>query len=285
MPLALRRYHMEKKTVKINVPYEKAGLSPEGCCAELDIYTVECYDNVEIKKRPAIIICPGGGYEYCSVREAEPVAVRFAAYGISAFVLRYSCVGKMFPTDLLEAAAAMAYVRENAELFCIDPEKIIICGFSAGGHLAASLAVHWNKPFVCEVFDRSPEIFRPDGAVLCYPVITSGEKRHDGSIVNIVGSEYPAGLMELVSLEKQVSPDTPPTFIWHTADDGCVPVENTLLFASALAENKVPFACHIFEKGVHGLALCDDSTAGYEGHMNPDCARWFGMAVDWIKSL
>lgn len=274
---------MEKKTVRITVPYEKAGLSPEGCGAELDIYTVEAYDNIEIKKRPAVIICPGGGYEYCSVREAEPVAVRFAAYGISAFVLRYSCVNKMFPTALLEAAAAMAYVREEHDKLGIDPNKVMICGFSAGGHLAASLAVHWKKPFISEALGKAPEIFRPDGAVLCYPVITSGSKRHDGSIVNIVGNDYPEELMDAVSLEKHVSGDTPPVFLWHTADDGCVPIENTLLFASALAENKIPFACHIFESGVHGLALCDDSTAGYEGHINPDCARWFGMAVDWIR--
>ena len=275
---------MEKKTVKIKVPYEKAGLSPEGCCAKLDMYTIERYDNIEIKYRPSVIICPGGGYEYCSVREAEPIALRFAAYGISAFVLRYSCVGKMFPTALLEAAAAIAYVRENSEELGVDPQKIMICGFSAGGHLAASLAVHWKKPFISEILGRNAEIFRPNGAVLCYPVITSGEKRHDGSIVNIVGADYPVELMETVSLEKHVSEDTPPVFLWHTADDGCVPIENTLLFALALAEHKIPFACHIFESGVHGLALCDDTTAGYEGHLNPDCAQWFGMAVDWIKA-
>lgn len=274
---------MEKKTVKISVPYEKAGLSPENCCAELDIYTVENYDNIAVKAHPAVIICPGGGYEYCSVREAEPIAVRFAAYGVSAFVLRYSCVNKMFPTALLEAAGAMAYVRENADNLHIDPKKIMICGFSAGGHLAASLAVHWKKPFISETFGKASEIFRPDGAILCYPVITSGEKRHDGSIVNIVGQDYPADLMETVSLEKQVTSDTPPVFIWHTADDDCVPVENTLLFASALAEYKIPFACHIFEHGVHGLALCDDSTAGYEGHLNPDCAQWFNMALAWLS--
>ncbi len=276
---------MEKKTIKISVPYEKAGLPSDGCGAELDIYTIERYDNVRIKNRPAIIICPGGGYEYCSVREAEPIAIRFAAYGISAFVLRYSCINKMFPTALLEAAASMAYVRDNSELLGIDPNKIMICGFSAGGHLAASLAVHWKKPFISGVFERDPKIFRPNGAVLCYPVITSGEKRHDGSIINIVGKDRPAEMMEPVSLEKQVTADVPPTFIWHTANDDCVPVENTLLFASALAENKIPFACHIFEKGVHGLALCDDVTAGYEGHIEPDCAQWFNMAVSWIKAL
>lgn len=275
---------MEKKTVKLEVPYAKAGLNPEGCGAELDLYTLVKHDNIELKQRPAVIICPGGGYEYCSVREAEPVALRYAAYGIPAFVLRYSCVNKLFPTALLELAAAMAYVRSNAEELGVDPEKIMVSGFSAGGHLAASLAVHWNKPFITDTLGGSSDLYKPNGAVLCYPVITSGEKRHDGSIVNIVGADYPAEMMETVSLEKQVSEATPPVFIWHTADDGLVPVENTLMFTAALAEKKIPFACHIFESGVHGLSLCDDSTAGYDGHINPDCARWFGMAVDWIKS-
>ncbi|MGN0674682.1 MAG: alpha/beta hydrolase [Oscillospiraceae bacterium] len=275
---------MEKKTVKLSVPYEKAGLDPSGCCAELDLYTLVKHDNIELKQRPAVMICPGGGYEYCSVREAEPVALRFAAFGIPAFVLRYSCVNKKFPTALLEAASAMAYVRSNAEALGVDPDKIMICGFSAGGHLAGSLAVHWNKPFINGVLGGNNELYKPNGAVLCYPVITSGEKRHDGSIVNIAGADYPKDIMELISLEKQVTSDVPPVFLWHTSDDGCVPVENTLLFASALAEHNIPFACHIFESGVHGLSLCDDSTAGYEGHINPDCGRWFGMAVNWIKS-
>lgn len=275
---------MNKKTVPIRVPYEKVGLDPDGCCAELDIYNLEQYENVELKRRPAIIICPGGGYEYCSVREAEPVALRFAAFGINAFVLRYSCVNKMFPTALLEAAQAMAYVRSHSEELGVEPGKIMICGFSAGGHLAGSLAVHWKKPFITDALGGESGLYRPDGAVLCYPVITSGEKRHDGSIVNIIGADRPADKAELVSLEKQVTADVPPVFLWHTADDGCVPIENTLLFAAALAENKIPFACHIFEKGVHGLSLCDDCTAGYDGHINPDCGRWFPMAVDWIKS-
>ncbi|MCH5193865.1 MAG: alpha/beta hydrolase [Oscillospiraceae bacterium] len=276
---------MENKTVRLEVPYEKAGLSSEGCSAELDLYPIARHENIEITRRPAVIICPGGGYEYCSVREAEPIALRYAAYGVAAFVLRYSCVNKKFPTALLEAAQAMAYVRKNAEELGVDPDKIMICGFSAGGHLAASLAVHWNKSFITDALGGDRELYKPNGTVLCYPVITSGEKRHDGSIVNIAGESPSAEMLETLSLEKQVTKDTPPTFLWHTADDGCVPVENTLMFASALAAEGIPFACHIFKEGVHGLALCDDTTAGYEGHINPDCARWFEMSVQWIKAL
>ncbi len=270
------------KTVSLDIPYEKAGLDTAGCLAELDMYCAGPYENMLLTKRPAVVICPGGGYEYCSEREAEPVAMRFASYGIQAFVLRYSCVNKRFPTSLLEAAQAVAYVRKNAAELGVDPDKIMICGFSAGGHLAASLAVHWKKDFIANALDEESSLYRPNGAVLCYPVITSGEKRHDGSIVNIAGND--AELRELVSLEKQVTADVPPVFLWHTADDGCVPIENTLMFAAALAEKKISFVCHIFERGAHGLSLCDDSTASGNEHFNPDCARWFNMAVEWIKA-
>lgn len=271
----------EKYTLE--VPYEKAGVSAEGCEAVLTAFVPDKLPNdCRDFKRNAIIICPGGGYEYCSVREAEPVAVRFMSYGITAFVLDYSCVNKMFPTDLLELGAAFKFVKDNAEKFGIDPEKIFVCGFSAGGHLAASMAVHWNKPYICESLGVSREYIRPRGAVLSYPVITSGEKRHDGSIVNIAGEN--AELRETVSLEKQVSADTVPVFIWTTCDDELVPVENTILFTAALAEHKIPFASHIFSKGVHGLALCDDSTANYDGHINPECAEWVRMALQWMAN-
>lgn len=267
----------------LDVPYEKAGVSADCCKAVLTVFVPDklphdCRDF----KRKAVIICPGGGYEYCSVREAEPVAVRFMSYGVTAFVLDYSCVNKMYPTALLELGAAFVFVKDNAEKFGIDPENIYVCGFSAGGHLAASLAVHWNKPYVYESLGVNAEYVKPKGAVLSYPVITSGEKRHDGSIVNIAGDN--AQLWEMVSLEKQVTPDTVPVFIWSTCDDELVPVENTILFTAALAANKVPFTSHIFSSGVHGLALCDDSTANYDGHINPECAEWVRLSLQWINS-
>ncbi len=268
----------------LDVPYEKCSVSAEGCKAVLTSFVPDKLpnDSRHIKK-PALIICPGGGYDYCSVREAEPVALRFVSYGIVSFVLEYSCVQKPFPINLLELAAAVKYVRENAEKFDVDPGRIYVCGFSAGGHLAGSLAVHWNKPFAYEPFGAAPDEIKPDGAVLCYPVITSGEKRHDGSIRNLIGDAPSDEARRLVSLEKQVDGDTVPAFIWCTADDGTVPAANTLMFASALSENGIPFACHIFPEGVHGLAMCDDSTANYDGHINPECAEWARLAVEWIK--
>lgn len=268
----------------LNVPYEKGGVSSEGCRAELTAVVPDMLPNdTRGIKRRAVIICPGGGYDYCSVREAEPVAMRLASYNIACFVLNYSCYRKLFPTNLLELAAAMLFVRENGDRFGIDTEKVYVCGFSAGGHLAASLGVHWNKPFAYEPFGVSPEMIRPCGQILCYPVITGGEKRHDGSILNLIGDDSNTEAKRLVSLEEQVSGDTVPTFIWSTCDDELVPVENTLMFTAALAAHKVPFTSHIFSSGVHGLALADESTANYDGHINKECAEWVRMAVEWIN--
>ncbi|MGN0608997.1 MAG: alpha/beta hydrolase [Oscillospiraceae bacterium] len=268
----------------LNVPYEKGGVSSEGCRAELTAVVPDMLPNdTRGIKRRAVIICPGGGYDYCSVREAEPVAMRLASYNIACFVLNYSCYRKLFPTNLLELAAAMLFVRENGDRFGIDAEKVYVCGFSAGGHLAASLGVHWNKPFAYEPFGVKPEMIRPYGQILCYPVITGGEKRHDGSILNLIGDDSNEEAKRLVSLEEQVSGDTVPTFIWSTCDDELVPVENTLMFTAALAANKVPFTSHIFSSGVHGLALADESTANYDGHINRECAEWVRMAVEWIN--
>lgn len=254
---------------------------PEDCKAELTSFIPDRlpHDNRNVKHK-AMIICPGGGYDYISVREAEPIALRFASYDVTCFVLSYSCC-KEFPIDLLQLAAAVKFARENAEQYGIDPEKIFVSGFSAGGHLAASLGVHWNKPFVYEALGTKPEMIKPCGQILCYPVITSGEKRHDGSIMNLTkGNDEVA---KLVSLENQVDEDTVPTFIWSTFDDGLVPVENTIMFTAALTEHKIPFTSHIFSSGVHGLALSDECTANYDGHINPECAQWVQLALDWIR--
>lgn len=274
---------MQKEIYDIKVPYEKLGLSSEGNNPKLSAFVIDVSPELGNKNRPAVIICPGGGYEFVSDREAEFVALRYAGYGIHAFILRYSVVKKQFPTALLELAASVAFVRNNAEKWDINPNKIFVTGFSAGGHLAASLSTFWNHDFIKDSLDFFNNEHKPNGAILCYPVITSNEYRHEGSIINIINDDNSDEMLELVSLEKQVSSDTPATFLWHTADDGCVPVENSLLFMTALSKNKIPFEAHIFEQGHHGLSLCDETTAAYDGHINPNCSQWFDMAVNWIK--
>lgn len=276
----------EKKSLDID--YKKAGLSAEGCRAELSCYRYEDSEENGRKNRPAVVIFPGGGYDFCSDREAEPVALKFLGAGINAFVLRYSCYQKRFPTQLLEGCAAVKYVRGNAEAFDINPEKIVVCGFSAGGHLAASVSCHWSKAFVSENLNCGKNDVKPDGAVLAYPVITTGELTHQGSIDNMVfglEGEEKDKVLELVTLDRQVTADTPKTFLWHCADDGCVPVENSLLYMGALSKNKIPFESHIYEYGGHGLSLCNFNTANGPCHYQPVAEKWADLAIEWIFRL
>lgn len=172
------------------------------------------------RKRSVVLICPGGGYQMTSDREAEALAVRFMAMGYHAAILRYSVAPARFPEALLQLATAVAMLRENAEKWHIDTEKIVVQGSSAGGHLAASLGVFWNKPFVAEALGMDSEKFRPNGLMLSYPVITSGEKAHKGSFESVLGEDYAdEEKRRFLSLEYNVTKDTPSTFLWHTAPE------------------------------------------------------------------
>lgn len=234
--------------------------------------------------RPAVLVLPGGGYVMTSDRENEPVALKFAAEGICTFVLKYSCAPARFPQALCEGLAALKFIRENAGKFCIDTENIAVCGFSAGGHLAASVGVFWNRPFVAEYLGECGETMKPNKLILSYPVIKNGENAHQGSFVNLLGEDgLTEEMLELTSLEKQVSADTPTSFIWHTFDDAAVPVQNSLVFASALAEHNIPVELHIYRSGPHGLSLGNhlvykDKAPG-ERHMSSD---WIDKAIRFI---
>jgi len=244
--------------------------------AELTIYARDNSPEIDPARRyPAVLICPGGGYGMCSDREAEPVALPFLAAGCTAAVLRYSVAPARHPTQLHEAAAAMAYLREHADEFHIDPARIFVCGFSAGGHLAAMLGCLWHET-------PQGELARPTGIILSYPVISGGKYAHRGSFENLTGGD--AALTEALSLEKRVDERTAPAFIWTTADDGAVPAMNSILMAQALAEKKIPYALHIFPQGVHGLSMADELTApaGCAAMVNSHAAQWFSLAVEWV---
>lgn len=248
--------------------------------------TLTCYlaDEVldDLPARPAILICPGGGYEFVSPREGEPIALKYLTAGIQAFVLNYSVSAEdEYPADLCEAMWAMGTIRANSESYHIDPKKIAVCGFSAGGHLAAHLSVAWKRSNFAEKAGFTPAQVRPDAAVLCYPVITSGEFAHVGSIKKLLGKNYGnTALMDEVSLEKLVDDDTPTCFLWHTDNDTCVPVQNSLLFAAALSAHKVPYALHIFEDGPHGLSLALKYTSNDQ---NPAYV-WADMSIEWLNT-
>ncbi|MBR3268443.1 MAG: alpha/beta hydrolase [Oscillospiraceae bacterium] len=273
--------------ISLQVPYEKANLKAPEHPAVLQPFCLPHTDELGVKKRPAVVICPGGGYDFCSARESDPVAMRFAGYGVQAFILYYNCRNP-FPANLLELAAAVAYVRSHAEEYEVDPNRIAVCGFSAGAHLAGSLAVYWNQPMLTELLGDSAA-YRPNAQILCYPVISGGMYAHRGSIVNLVGTrdanDYECAQNAAVSLEKQVSADTPPCFLWHTSDDNCVPVQNSILYMSALAEKGIPFEAHIYPHGAHGLSLSDETAASGEWHLNPVCEPWFPACIQWIRRV
>lgn len=250
--------------------------------------TAYCRENTDAidKDRlyPAIVIFPGGGYRFTSDREAEPIALRFLSEGFQTFVVRYSVSPARYPTQLLQAAAAVAFVRKNAKEFFVDGGKIAVMGFSAGGHVAATAGTLYREPVVSETLGLSSSDCRPDALVLAYPVITSGEKAHRSSFDHLLGENADDTLLRKVSLENAVTPDTPPTFLWHTCADELVPVENSLFFASALRKCGVPFELHIFEEGVHGLSLCNRLTASDEKLRmhEPRAEGWAALASGWL---
>lgn len=236
------------------------------------------------KKRPAVLICPGGGYSHTSEREAEPVAMQFNAAGFHAFVLYYSVAPARHPQPLLDLSRAVCLLRENNESWKVNPQKIAVCGFSAGGHLAASLGVHWKKSFL-EIPGITIGDNHPDALILSYPVITSGKYAHQGSFANLLGPDPGSDLREKMSLEKQVNSQTPPTFLWHTFADSAVPVENSLLFARALRKKQIPFELHIYPEGGHGLSLATEETATSNLPPDPHPATWIKLCLSWLKNI
>lgn len=279
--------------------------------ATLTAYLLDAISVAPEKQRPAVIVVPGGGYTRRSDREKEPVAMQFLAMGYHAFVLDYSVAPHRFPVSLTELALAVAMVREHAQEWHVDPAAILVCGFSAGGHLACSLGTFWNDPVSYEGIGKTAEQVRPDGLILCYPVITSGEFRHPGSIEMLLGEDVVQGdagrefsdaeqnavqnaeytiserheLLDKVSLERHVTPSMPPVFLWHTLTDATVPVENSLLLASAMRRCGVSFELHIFPSGCHGLALANEETGGDQERLTePCCQTWISLVKSWIEA-
>lgn len=253
---------------------------------KLDTYLLDLPEKFENRTRPLVLICPGGAYAYTSPREGEPVAAVMNGMGYHAAVLRYSCAPARFPAALTELAQSVFLFRKKAADWHIDPSAIFVLGFSAGGHLAASLGAFWDSELLSGSMGLAAESIRPDGLILGYPVITSGRYANRSSITNLLGGEKEKdpGLRELVSLEYHVTSSFPRTFLWGTFDDASVPVQNSLLLVKALAEKKIPCEYHLFEHGVHGLALGDwrteSSTAKEVSSAVPE---WIPLVQKWIE--
>ena len=264
------------------------------------------------KKRPAVIVCPGGAYLGCSDREAEPVALRFAAMGYHAFVLRYSTYNNgapfkpvtgdlvvnpnsIHPAPMRDIGKAFLTIRSHADEWLVDTEKIAICGFSAGAHNCAMYSVYWQEPVICEFFGEPAEAFKPAASILGYGIsdyhLLFGEMSdpfarvlRESSQFAYLGTKSATNeLLDIVSPALHVTKNVPPTFLWATAADALVPVENTTRMANALAQAGVPFEVHIFESGMHGLSLADQSTAGSSFELDADAAKWVSLAEAWLK--
>jgi len=270
------------------------------------------------KRRPAVIVCPGGAYLSCSDREGEPIAMAFANMGYHAFVLRYGVYQEglpgMFmpepgtevptkehcvhPNPIRDIARAMLELRAHADEWLVDTEHIAICGFSAGAHNCAMYATNWHKPVISEYFERPAEEFRPAACILGYTLSDyiymksaagqSADPMAAGlfSVSNtaLLGTALPSDdqLVE-VSPARSVTEHCPPVFLWATSEDSLVPVQHTLLMAKALADGKIPFEVHVFENGPHGLATATQSSAAALSNIFPDVATWLPMCDTWLK--
>lgn len=226
--------------------------------------------------RGAVVIFPGGGYAMRAEHEGKGYGEWLQSIGITCFVVEYRVAPYKHPAQISDAMRAVKYVRYHAAEYGIDKDKIAVMGSSAGGHLAGSLSVHYDKNFYDATDEIDKEDCKPNATVLCYPVIDMFEYRHDGSRQNLLGLRALHADKELMSLYKHVTKDTPQAFIWHTSSDQAVPVENSLMYADALSKAQVPYEMHIYPIGPHGQGLAENL---------PHVAQWSKSFENWLKLL
>ncbi len=228
------------------------------------------------EKRGCVIVFPGGGYANRSEHEGDPIARMLNGIGVNAFVLNYRVAPYKHPVELEDALRAIRWVRYHADEYNIDPNKIGVLGFSAGGHLAVSASEHFDygRPGGDEIDAVSS---RPDASIYCYAVCTLERPyTHEGTRINLLGKDASEELVRQMSGPRSVRDDMPPTFIWHTFEDAAVPVQNSLLMAMALREKKIPVEMHIYPHGHHGLGLAESV---------PHTAKWAEALCDWLRYI
>lgn len=268
---------------------EKTGARLEGWAIDPHVSTDE------VRARPAMIVAPGGGYLNLAHREAEPVAARWLGMGYQVFILRYSVLleapgqgvepepnlAARYPVQVGEAARAVTYVREHADELGVDPERIFIMGFSAGAHVAVSLAERWRD---------FGETSRPRGVIGCYPMLRALERGdvalQEFSALAVCGTKRPSDEQRAeVDLVERANASMPPLFLWHTSEDGLVPATDTARLAARAMELGVPCELHIYREGHHGSGLCDHTTSANGEHVNPHNASWANLADEWARAL
>lgn len=293
---------------------QKLNLYPERQDVTLTAYILD--DSPEMlngKKRPAVLICPGGAYLNLSDREGEPVAMKFLSMGYHAFVLRYSVYGEgvrenydlekplppkahcQYPRPMQEIGMAMLLIGKHSAEWLVDMEKIALCGFSAGAHNAAMYANSWHGDLISGALKADPKLLRPAASILCYTVgdyrimekaVKPGflEAFYGQSNTAYTGTPWPGPeMMQEISPARHVNDLTPPTFLWATAQDSLVPVQNTLVMAQALADQGIPFEVHVFEEGEHGMSLATQASASSHSQIRPDAGKWADLAGVWLE--
>lgn len=252
----------------------------------LDAYVPEKVDSINPDiRRPGIVLFPGGGYFFCNPREGEPIVPKFLTEGFNVFVVWYRVKPVRWPAQLMDAAAAIACVRKHADEWLTDPDRIAVMGFSAGGHLAAAVSTMWHQAALWQPLGLTPEDVKPNGAVLSYAVIT-GEYGGCKSFQNVTGEMHAEAHKPLWLLDK-VSAHCPPTFLWHTYEDECVPVMNCIAMARRLADCGVMSELHLFARGPHATALCTEETSGtvFPQYVLPHAQCWPDMAARFLKDV
>ncbi len=253
---------------------------PENAEGYLTTYVLD--SCIESRLRPAMLVFGGGGYALVSPTEQEPVALKYMERGFNAFLLHYTTANTSkasFPTQLIEGAMAVAYIKKNAKELKVDENHVAGIGFSAGGHMCAMMATMFDAPEVKSALGENAKYTKLDAVVLSYPVITSGEKAHRGSFTNLTGNN--PELFERLSLEKQVTENSVPAFLWTTGNDTCVPTENTLLMALAYRAKGVPFELHVFERGFcHGLSIATPEV----GYDDKPITQWVKLSIVWLEN-
>lgn len=255
------------------------GNYPAGKSAKKNfIPTLDLYTLGAGAPKGAVIVCPGGGYANRAAHEGEDIARRFNELGFHAFVVQYRVAPDRFPAPQQDLFRAVKLVRSRAAEWKIKPDKIAVCGFSAGGHLAASSGTLFDEVLFAagDEADKYPQ--KPNALILCYPVISSGEHGHSGSFDNLLGAGADPELREKYSLEKRISAETPPTFLWHTGEDPAVPVENSLFWCLGLRKYKIPFELHVFPEGAHGQGLGRDDKV-------PELRVWPELCATWLRKM
>ncbi len=270
--------------------FEQIFLREDDSSVYMDAYIPTPHWEIKLPSRKAVIIMPGGGYRFLSGREADPVARKFLGEGFCTFVLYYSIKEKAVePRQLLDASLAVEHVRKNAQNYGIDPDKIVVCGFSAGGHLAASIGTLWDRDFAKTSPNMEKGINRPNGMVLCYPVINTVNdmkgSRLDGDVIYGDPNTEIGAITSRLDLHVKAGV-TPPAYIWTTFEDTLVPPENSIHYALAMQREKIPYELHVFDHGWHGLSLATPEVGREDGTgVFPDIGEWINEALDWVKEL